>query len=55
MTKNVILKYTIIYIYICNRIRKLFAAYMEQKIEPIVAIIEPSMYVGKYQMKLLLF
>ena len=33
---------------------KLFAAYMEQKIEPIVAIIEPSMYVGKYQIKLLL-
>lgn len=27
---------------------KLFEAYMEQKIEPIVAIIEPSMYVGKY-------
>jgi len=27
---------------------KLFEAYMEQKIEPIVAIIEPSMYVGKF-------
>jgi len=27
---------------------KLFEAFMEQKIEPIVAIIEPSMYVGKF-------
>lgn len=27
---------------------RLFEAYMEQKIEPIVAIIEPSMYVGKF-------
>ena len=27
---------------------KLFEAYMKQKIEPIVAIIEPSMYVEKF-------